>query len=309
MDLRQLTYLVAVADEGGVRAAARRLTIGPPQISQALRRLEGELGVELMRRTRRGIELSADGEELLARSRDILQRVDAARSALSRTTVAPSTKLRLGLVAGLLSAGELVGPILAAYRDARPDVELQVVDLGMCDQVSPLVERFVDAAIVRPPVGHPDVIVTPFAREPRVLMVGASHELADEDSVHLDDVLAMPTLPLAARLDWAHFWQLNDERGGGNHDREVAPAQTVAEAQFTVGTRPVLVTSPATMARLAPNPFIRFVRLTGASPTIIGLARNRHDDSRAVRDLVRTVQATAERYIHLLPDGELATAG
>jgi DNA-binding transcriptional LysR family regulator len=307
MDLRQLTYLVAVADEGGIRAAARRLAITPPQISQALRRLERELGVELMRRSRRGVELSTDGEELVEHGRDILQRVDVARSAMSRRTARPSTTLRLGLVAGVLSAGELVAPILAAHHAARPDVELQVVDLGMTDQVTPLLERSVDAAIVRLPAAHPDVVIAPFAQEPRVLMVGTSHELADEESVHVDDIIRLPTLPLACRPDWSHFWQLNDERGRDNRNRDVAPVQTVAGAQLTVGTHPVIVTSPATMARLALNPLVRFIPLRGATPSIIALAHNRHHTSRAVRDLIRTVEITAEQYIHLIPDGKLAT--
>jgi DNA-binding transcriptional LysR family regulator len=303
MDLRQLSYLVAVGDEGGIRAAARRLHISQPQISQALRRLERELGVELMRRSARGIELTAEGEELVAHGREILDRVGAARSALRRMAQQQSATLRLGLVAGVLSAGELLAPILAAYRSAHPEVSLHVEDLGMNDQITPLLRGDVDVAIVRLPVEHPDLAVSPIATEPRVVTVAAGHELAAEESVHVDDVLDLPMLPLAARPEWADFWQLNAERGRSGCDETIAPARTVAEAQLAIGTRSVIVTSPAAMGRLAPNPFVRAVPLTGAAPTVIAVAHKRRDARRAIREFAEAAQATAHEHIGLLPGG------
>src|SRR5579862_5785143 len=147
MDLRQLSYFVATAEEGGIRAAARRLHIAQPQVSHALRRLEGELGVELMQRSPRGIELTAEGFELLAHGRDILHRVDQARSALRQMAEPGSSALRIGVMAGVLSAGELLAPILTAYREAHPDVAVQLEDLAFGAHVAPLVEGLVDLAI------------------------------------------------------------------------------------------------------------------------------------------------------------------
>ena len=305
MDLRQLTYLVAVCDEGGIRAAARRLHISQPQISQALRRLERELGVELMRRSSRGIVLTAEGEELVAHGRDILERIGAARTALRRMADHRSSTLRVGVVAGVLSAGELLAPILAAYRAARPEVGLRLEDLAFCDQVSPLVQGTVDAAIVRAPISHPELVVTPIAEEPRVVMVPATHELSGADSVDIEDILRFPMLPLSSAEEWADFWQLNDERGGPYCDQDVAPARTVPEAQLAVATRSVIITSPAALGRLAPNPLIRAIKLTGVAPTIIAVAHKRRDGRRAVREFVQTAQATAERDIDVLPDGAL----
>ena len=82
MDLRQLRYFVAVSDEGGIRAAARRLYISQPQISQAVARLEAELGVELMLRSSRGIVLTPECRELLEHGREILERLDTAQAAM-----------------------------------------------------------------------------------------------------------------------------------------------------------------------------------------------------------------------------------
>jgi DNA-binding transcriptional LysR family regulator len=305
MDLRQLSYLVAVGDEGGIRAAARRLHISQPQISQALRRLESELGVELMRRSSRGVALTAEGEELLAHGREILDRVSLARTTLRRMADQQSSTLRVGVVAGVLSAGELLAPILAAFGAARPDVALRLEDLAFNDQVSPLLAGTVDAAIVRAPVSHPEIVMTPIAQEPRVVMVAAGHELSGEESVGVDDILHLPTLPLSAAEEWADFWQLNHERGGPNCDPDVAPVRTVPEAQLAVATRSVIITSPAALGRLAPNPLVRAIELTDAAPTVIAVASKRRDGRRAVRAFVETAQATAERHIDLLPGGVL----
>jgi DNA-binding transcriptional LysR family regulator len=303
MDLRQLTYLVAVAEEGGIRAAARRLHIAQPQVSHALRRLEGELGVELMQRSPRGIELTPEGRELLVHGRDILDRVDQARASL-RQMADPGTKaLRIGVMAGVLSAGELLAPILAAYRQARPDVALQIEDLAFGAHVAPLIAGRLDVAIVRIPVSDPGLEVTPLAEEPRVVMVGAGHEVADASLLALEEILHYPTLPLDAPSDWADYWQLNDYRGASNWDATVAPARTVPEAQFALATHNLLITSPCALGRLAPNPLVRVIELTGATPTVIAVIHKRRDRRPALTEFVETARDTAGRFINLLPAG------
>jgi DNA-binding transcriptional LysR family regulator len=305
MDLRQLRYFVAVSDEGGIRAAARRLYISQPQISQALLRLEAELGLELMERSSRGIELTPAGRELLEHGRDILQRVDAAQAALRELAERRPPVLRVGVLAGVLCAGELLAPILEAWRLTCPGVALQLQELNFGDQVPLLLDGSIDLAVVRTPLSHPDLVFTPIAEEPRVVMVGTDHELAGERTVRLDDILDFPTLPLDAPPEWADFWQLNDERGGSNCDRNVAPARTVAEAQFSLATNNLLVTSPAALSRLTSNPVVNVIPLTGATPSVIAVGRRRHDTRSAVSRLVDLAAATAEQHISVLPAGSV----
>jgi DNA-binding transcriptional LysR family regulator len=298
---------VATSDEGSIRAAARRLHLSQPQISRALRELEHELGIELLSRGRHGhgVGITAAGEELVAYGREILDRVAAARAAMRRIGERHSTTLRVGIVAGVLSAGELLAPILAAYRGSRPDVDLGIGDLEMSDQLTPLLSGEVDVAIVRLPLEHPDIVVTPIAQEPRIVMAGLAHELADERSVDVDDILGFPMLSLRARPEFCDYWQLNKERGGSNCAPGIAPAGTVGEAQLAVSTQPVIVASLAAMERFAPNPLIRVIPLTGVTPSVIAVAHKRRDTRRAVRDFVENAQATAERHIDLLPGGTL----
>jgi len=150
-------------------------------------------------------------------------------------------------------------------------------------------------------------VVTPLAEEPRVLMVGPGHELAGEESVDVEEILDFPTLPLDSPLEWSRYWQLDDFRGGPNEDPAVPPVRTVPDAQLAVGTRDVIISSPAALARLARNPLVRTVALTGATPSTIAIVHRRRPDA-ATRQFVDRAERTVERSIGLIPAGSLPSA-
>jgi DNA-binding transcriptional LysR family regulator len=95
VSLAQLRYFVAVAEEGHVTRAARRLHISQPPLSRQIRSLEGELGTALFARTARGVVLLPAGRVLLEHARGILSRVDAAALAV-RSAPAPDRPDRPG---------------------------------------------------------------------------------------------------------------------------------------------------------------------------------------------------------------------
>jgi DNA-binding transcriptional LysR family regulator len=124
MDLRQLRYLVALAEERHFTRAAAREHIAQPALSQQIRRLENELGVTLVQRTTRRVSITDAGELLVARARRILAEVDAAQSELQALR-----GLRTGHV--ILGAMHTMGPIdlslaLAIFHQRHPGVELTV---------------------------------------------------------------------------------------------------------------------------------------------------------------------------------------
>lgn len=126
MELRQLRYLVALAEERNFTRAANREHIAQPALSQQIRRLEDELGLALFERTTRRVSLTQAGELLLSRARRILAEADASRADLEA--------LR-GVLAGHVAIGAMhtMGPIdvalaLALFHRRHPGVELTVLE-------------------------------------------------------------------------------------------------------------------------------------------------------------------------------------
>jgi DNA-binding transcriptional LysR family regulator len=303
VDLRQLSFLVTVAEEGGVRAAARRLDIAQPPVSQALRALEAEFGVTLLERSARGVRVTEDGAELVRRARDIIKRVEDARRMMRQAAERTTRQLRVGLVAGVISAGELTAPILDGFRRAHPHIDLHLEDISWCDQESPLRLGQVDVAILRDLPPRDDLTIIPIASEPRSLLVGATHPLASRTSVTVEEILDQPMLALGCGEDWAAFWHLDEARGGPNVRSGTLPARTVAEMQLHLATEPVVITCAGAMARLAPNPLVRALELRGASPTQIVVAHRAGDHRARVGAFAEIARQIAAARIELLAEG------
>jgi DNA-binding transcriptional LysR family regulator len=226
VDLRRLSYFVAVAEEKGFRAASRRLLIAQPGLSAALGQLERELGVELLVRSARGVELTEAGREFLGYATAILRQSEEAKAAM-RACAQRLPGLRVGAIAGVLAASELTGPIVREVRDRWPDLHLEVEELSFCDQFSPLLCGHFDVALVRDPIEHGEIEWVPIARERRALLVGAEHPLADAGELDAEDVLDQPMLPLGSPDEWSRLWQLDELRGGPNLHPEAPAANSI----------------------------------------------------------------------------------
>jgi DNA-binding transcriptional LysR family regulator len=301
VDLRQLHYLLAVVDEGGIRRASRQLHLTQPSVSQALRQLEGELGVELIRRSTRGTELTEAGAEFVGYARDILDRAYAARAAMRRRAEQRSCRLRIGLLAGVIAAGELTAPILERFHRERPDVEVELRDIGFCDQAAPLLADEVDAALIRAPLVDPQIELVPLALDPCLLLVGATHELAGVDRVGVEEILDEHMVPVVAPKEFAAFWHADEYRGGPNVDPGMAPARTVADLQFAVAAGRAIMIAASVTARVLPNGLVRPVAVDGLCPSLIAVARRSADKRRVVRDFVDAAAAVAAEQLDLLP--------
>ena len=122
MDLRRLRYFIAVAEELSFNRAARRLRIAQPPLSNQIKQLVGELGVVLFERTSRGVRMTEAGELLLEEARRIFVEVDQTVRTVQRVGHGEVGRLVLGFVPS--ASNEVLPPILHAFRERFPEVEL-----------------------------------------------------------------------------------------------------------------------------------------------------------------------------------------
>jgi DNA-binding transcriptional LysR family regulator len=126
MDVREIGYVVAVADAGGFTAAARELFVSQPALSQAVRKVERELGVDLFVRAGRDVRLTAAGEAFVDRARPLLRDVDGLRGAVD--AVAGLRAGHLDLVCLPTLSVEPMVDLVGAFRVAHPGVTVRLAE-------------------------------------------------------------------------------------------------------------------------------------------------------------------------------------
>lgn len=190
MDLGRLRSFVVVAEELHVRRAAERLHMTQPPLSRQLQRLEHELGVELFRRSRRGIGLTAAGTALLPEARALLAAADHAAAVARDAAEGRHGTLRVGFVGS--ASFSLLPRVLRRYREQAPEVRLALHERTTAAQLRELREGGLDVGLAMQPRAAPDLIVEPLGREPLVAVVAAGHPLAGERRIPLAALAGEP---------------------------------------------------------------------------------------------------------------------
>jgi LysR family nitrogen assimilation transcriptional regulator len=126
MELRQLRYFVAIVDHGSLSRAALILHVAQPALTQQLRQLEEELGVQLLHRSAQGVLSTDAGKVFYEHAQAILKQVADARSAVAQSAERPSGAVTLGLPHSI--SGALALPLLTATRDQYPEITLQLTE-------------------------------------------------------------------------------------------------------------------------------------------------------------------------------------
>jgi DNA-binding transcriptional LysR family regulator len=199
MELRHLRYFVAVAEEGHFGRAAERLHIAQPPLSQQIRRLEGELGVELLHRTTRHVELSSAGELLLERARMILAASDLAAQDCRRAAGGEVGRLSMAFTGSTTYA--LLPSVVSALREGLPGIKLELHgEMITPAQVEGLLEGTLDLGFLRPPVRTRCLTVESVRSERLVAILPAGHRCAAAAEVHVEDLAEDPFVTYAAHL-------------------------------------------------------------------------------------------------------------
>ncbi|HEX8854374.1 MAG TPA: LysR family transcriptional regulator [Thermoleophilaceae bacterium] len=195
MDLRQLSYFVAVAEEGQFTRAANRVSVAQPAVSAQIRRLERELGEALFHRDQRAVTLTGAGEALLPHARAALAAAERGRDTIA--------SLR-DMLHGRLSVG-VAGPVddrfaeaLGAFHRAHPAVEIALTQQHNEPLLAAVADGAIDAAIVGAGVQPlpPRVRTRVVATEPLVLAVRRGDPLSSRRTVTLAQLRDQPMITL-----------------------------------------------------------------------------------------------------------------
>lgn len=185
-DLRQLRQFVAVAEELHFGRAAERLRLAQPALSQAIQRLEAEIGTSLLERTNRRVSLTDAGEVLLEHSRRLLADADSALHAVQRAGRGQAGSL---IVAYAGTGAFLQVPaLIRRFVEQHPAVHVDLRAMSGAAQIAALRSKQLDVGFMRPPNLGADFESVVVARDSMLIAIGNNHPLASRDKITLNDL-------------------------------------------------------------------------------------------------------------------------
>ena len=310
LDIRQMRYVVEVADRGNFSRAAERLGIAQPALSQQILKVERELGFDLFARHPRGATVTAAGAAFVEDAQAAVAAFDQAVERANSRARGETGQLRLGFIAG--AAQWLTPLILRAFQESYPKVDLRLRETSFMDPSGGLGTGEADVAFIRPPVDTPGLWFEPLIERPRFFAVAARHALADRDEVSVAEILDEPIIAInGTDKTWERFWALDDFRDG-RPARIAGQAQTYeAELQLVAAGVGASVTCGA-----APTSFVRpsgivFLPIVDVPPSPIVVAYRAGDAVAHVRNFVQIATDVRERcrdLVHAEGSGALNDA-
>ncbi|MGN6512950.1 MAG: LysR substrate-binding domain-containing protein [Lysobacteraceae bacterium] len=266
MNLRDLRYLVALADHRHFGRAAAASFVSQPTLSTQVRKLEEELGVALVERAPRKVMLTPAGRDMAERARRILAEVEQMKEAARRTRDPEAGTVRLGLFPTL--APYLLPHVLPRIRARFPRLELLLVEEKTDQILARLRDGQLDAGLLALPLHDEQLHVEPLFEEPFVLAVPASHPFAKrEKPLDLHDLDDQHLL----LLEEGHC--LRDQAldvcraaGAGERDGFRATSLETLRQMVAAGVGITLLPTLAVQPPVPPSPDMRLLPFKGRAP-------------------------------------------
>jgi DNA-binding transcriptional LysR family regulator len=286
MELHQLRYFVAVAEERHFTKAARDLRIAQPSVSRAIRVLEEELGTPLFHRMKGNVALTSAGEVLLPWARRVLADIDGAAGEVRELADLRRGRLAVGATPSLTIT--LLPPALAKFHAAYPGIELVLHEAGSRDLVSELEQGALDVALVILPVRHETLETTPLLREELVVAVAPEHPLASRKTIPIGELKGVPLVMFRDGYDLRAATVTACRRAGFEPVFALEGGEMDGVLRFTAAGLGVAVVPSLVIDPSGP---LKAVRLAEPLTRTIGFA-NRRDRrlSRAGREFVEMVR-------------------
>ena len=285
IDFRQLRYFVAVAQEGQMTRAAGRLQLAQPALSQAMARLEAQVGVKLLARNPRGVSLTGAGEAFLEKATAALAAMDDVQATARSWARQQAGRLHAGFMG--LTPPMMAGDLFPRFTAAHPDVTIRWRQLGYPSLTPRAWLGDADAGLIWFAPTGPGLSGQPIRTSPLVVTVSEAHPLADRSELRVEDVLdeTFPGVVDWCDPGWLGYWGLDAYRGAPARRTRDA-ATTPEEVASIVATGRAITTVPAIVAVPFAHLGIRAIPLIDAAPAVLTLVWPEGAATPLVDDLV-----------------------
>lgn len=205
MELRQLRYFLAVAEDLHFTRAAARLHVAQPALSQQISQLEREVGVKLLERTSRSVVLTSAGEVFRKRASIAIEQLERAAADAGTVGRGEAGSISLGFVSAALVS---VIPVIARwFRWEIPAATLELRELEPSEQIESIQQRHLDIGLLHVNIQDPDLASMIVAQEKLIVALPENHALGCRDQVELK-ALAHETILLPRRHTFPGFYDL-----------------------------------------------------------------------------------------------------
>lgn len=293
MELRQLRYFVAVAEEMNFGRAARRLSISQPPLSMQIKSLEREIGVELFARTTRSVELTDAGRAFLPRAEEILCSVEESAEVTRSAGEGLTGKLTVGFISSATLS--LLPPAVRLFRDRFGGVELKLKELTSGEQLDALYEREIGVGLVRLPMVAAGIRFEPLLEERLLVALPEGHPLETLERVPMEEIADLALVFFTRRLvPGLHEHILELYRSVGAYPHVVQEAIHLQTIVGLVASGVGLAILPESARRVhREGVSYRMLDAEGAS-SWLGLAMPENEDSLLVENFAQTLQEISD---------------
>jgi DNA-binding transcriptional LysR family regulator len=299
MELRHLRYFIAVAEEGHITRAAERLGMQQPPLSQQIRGLERELGVQLFRRKPRGVEMTDAGRALLEDARAILAHIEHALATTRRTARGEQGRIAVGFTSSA-PFHPFVPRVIRAFRETFPLIDLTLEEGGTTELIEDLRHERLDAAFIRTPIADPmGITINPLLEEAMLVALPSAHPLVAGDAALALSALAAETFIIYRRRSGPGLY---DAIFAACHSAGFSPligqeAPRIVSTLNLVAAGLGIAIVPASLQRMQMDGVV-YRRLGGAAQprAPLLLATRRLDTGAAVRRFLDLVKLTARTF-------------
>jgi DNA-binding transcriptional LysR family regulator len=307
LEIREIRYFVAVAEELNFRRAAARLRMAQPPLSKAIRLLEAKLGVLLLERTTRQVSLTPAGDELLRQGRYVLHSADKAALRVRRVGNS-DPRLVVTVKAGI--DVDLLQKILSIYREDSGLLPIEVVVSGWGDPAIMLRDGSADVALIRLPADIAGLDFELLLTEPRMVALPANHRLVGRRQLRRADLADEP-VPywVNSGPDEEAYWTGQDNGLDGG---QVVPVRRLARRGPEVTNMLQLLEVvalgqgvaflPASVSRRHPHAGLVYQPVIDLSPSTLMIAWPEDSRSRSLAEFVRVAVAACQQP-RLAPSG------